>query len=216
MWRPIVCCGFTLALFAQTIDEVTVRRKTEIFITLERSLSTRTAQAGDKFYGTVAVPVTLDDRIIIPVGSYIIGQVDASRKPGRVKGAGEIGLKFDTVILPDGTTRQIAAVVGSAEGYESGRPNEEGKIKAEGDQGEATAKGALGGGVSGGAIGAMAGRSWKGAGVGAGVGAATGAIIGLLTRNKDVVLPKGASVTVVLENDVRFVKPASGSRGRTL
>lgn len=201
---------------AQTIDEVIIPRKTEVFITLERSISTRTASVGDKFFGLVSVPLTQDDKIVVPVGSYILGHVDSTRRAPRVKGEGELVLRFDTVILPDGTTREMRAAVVSAEGHHTDKTDEEGTIQAPGEQGEDTAKGAAAGATAGGTIGAIAGRSWKGAGIGLGAGAATGAVIGALKRNKEVVLPKGSSITVVLDKDIRFVKPAPHKSGQPL
>lgn len=204
----LLCLMFSLGVvLAQTLDEVVIPAKTEIFLTLERTVSTRTASAGDKFYGRVAVPLTLEDRIVIPAGAYIIGHVDHSKKPGSVKGKAQIELKFDTIILPDGTTRQIRAVAESAEGYQSDPRDEEGKIEASGSQGRETAETAAGGAVTGGVIGGVATRSWKGMGVGSAIGAAGGAIAGVFKKGEDVVLPKGTSVTIQLHESVRFVRP---------
>jgi hypothetical protein len=206
MIQLIIVLLASTTLFAQTIDDVVIPRKTEIFITLGRTVSTKTATAGDKFFGQIAVPVTINDRIVIPAGSHIIGHVDKTKKPRRVKGEGEIALRFDTVILPDGTTRQIAAALASAEGYEA-TAGEEGVIVAESDQGEEAAAGAVKGAVTGAGIGGIAGRSWKGAGIGSIAGAATGAVIGVMKKNNEVVLPRGTSLTVQLDQDVRFIKP---------
>ena len=63
-------------------------------------MNTKSARSGDKFSSQVEVPVTAHDRIVIPVGSYIIGYVDKSKRAGRLKGKAELTLKFDTVILP--------------------------------------------------------------------------------------------------------------------
>jgi hypothetical protein len=213
MLKLIIVLLASTSLFAQTIDDVVIPRKTDIFITLGRTVSSKTAAAGDKFFGQVAVPVTIDDHIIIPVGSHIIGHVEKTQRPRRVKGEGEITLRFDTVILPDGTTRHIAAALASAEGYEA-TTGEEGVVTAESDQGDEAAAGAVRGAVTGAGIGGIAGRSWKGAGIGAAAGAATGAIIGVMKRNNEVVLPRGTSITVQLDQDVRFVKPEPAvSRG---
>jgi len=207
--------GLCSYLGAQTIDELTIPRKTEIFITLERTISTRTASTGDKFFGRIAVPVTANDKIVIPVGSYIIGHVDISKQAPRVRGKAELGLKFDTIILPDGTTRDMEAMLGSAEGYETAT-DEEGKIRASGGEGDVVGKGAVAGGTIGGTMGGIGTRSLKGVGIGAGAGAATGAIIGALRKNKEVDLPRGTSITVILDSDIRFTKPASPSQGKPL
>jgi hypothetical protein len=216
MLRLLVLVALCGVLRAQTIDDLTIARKTEIFITLERSISTRTATTGDKFYGRIAVPVTQNDKIVIPVGSYIIGHVDTSKEAPRLRGKAELGLRFDTIILPDGTTREIEAVVASAEGYENSSPNEEGKIQASGGQGADVGKGAVAGGTIGGTMGGLGTRSLKGVGIGAGAGAATGAIIGALKKNREVDLPRGSSITVILDNDIHFTKPAPPAQGKPL
>ncbi|MBI4455483.1 MAG: hypothetical protein HY644_06250 [Acidobacteria bacterium] len=195
-------------LFGQDLDSVVIPAKTEIFVTLQRTLSTRTASLGDRFYGTVSVPVTLNDKIIIPVGSWILGHVDWSKKPGRLKGKAEIELKFDNVVLPDGRTREIRAAVQSAENYSTSQISKsEGAVVAEGGQGKETAEGAAKGAVTGAVVGAVAGRSLKGAGVGGLAGAAAGVVVGIFKRGKDVELRKGDTVTIQLTEAVRFVKP---------
>jgi len=192
---------------AQTLDEAVVPRKTEIFVKIQRSLNTRTARTGDRFHGQVEVPVTLEDQIIIPEGSFIIGHVDVSRSGGRVKGKAEMRLLFDTVILPDGTTRDIRAVLSSAEGQTLSPTGEDGTLQGQGGQAGEAAGTATKGAVPGAGIGAIAG-GWKGAGIGAAAGAATGALVGLLKHGKPVELPRGTSITIQLEDDIQFVKPS--------
>lgn len=192
----------------QLIDSVTIPAKTEIFVTLDRTINTKSAQAGDRFHGRVAVPITQNDQIVIPEGTYVIGFVDFAKKPGRLKGKGELRLRFDTVILEDGTTRKIQAVLQSAEEQRNKPGTEDGTLESSGgSQSADAAGGAAGGAVTGGVVGGLGAGSWKGAGVGSAIGAATGALIGALKKGNQVVLPKGTSLTIQLENDVRFVKP---------
>lgn len=216
MFRVLVSLLFCACALGQTIDEVVLPAKTEIFVSLERSINTKTATAGDKFYGRVAVPVTANDKIVIPEGTHIIGHVDYTKKPGYVKGKAQLELKFDTVILPDGTTRQIQAVVESAEGYQTRPDEEEGTIEASGSQGKETATGAAGGAVTGAVIGGVSRGSVKGLATGAAIGAAGGAIIGIFQKGEQVVLPKGTSITVQLNDSIRFVKPEPRNPGTRL
>jgi len=215
----ILFLAFSGFCLGQTIDEIVVPRKTEMFVTLERALHTRTAVPGDSFFGRVAVPWTQNDKILIPAGSYVKGQVETAKKAGRIKGTGEITLRFNLLILPDGTTREFQAMASSAEGYETKSGNEEGTVKAQSEQASDVGRGAMVGAPVGATVGAVAGaagdnrdydwsRARTGALIGAGAGAGVGALVGLLLRNKEVDLTKGTVITVVLDKDVRFVKPA--------
>ncbi len=195
-------------------DNLVIPRKTDVFINLERSLSSRSASSGDRFHARLAVPITVDDRIVVPVGAYLIGSVDDTRKPGFFKGKGELYLTFDTIILPNGVTRKMVGVVQSAEGHRSGEGGE-GKISATSSQSDEVVEGAkLGAGV-GGIVGGASG-GLKGFGVGTALGVATGAILGLIAKGENVELPRGASLTIQLEQDVRFVKPDEPPVGKPL
>ena len=154
----IVACATS---FAQTLDDAVIPRKTEIFVQLKRSLNTKTARTGDRFHSQVEVPVTVEDKIIIPKGSFIIGHVDVSKTGGRVKGKPEMRLLFDTVILPGGTTRDIRAVLASAEGQKLDETREDGTIQGQGGQTGEVAGTATKGAIPGAGIGAIAG-GWKG------------------------------------------------------
>ncbi|MBI4446949.1 MAG: hypothetical protein HY645_13720 [Acidobacteria bacterium] len=200
---------------AQTLDDVIVPSKTEMFVEIERAINTRTAKSGDKFYARLAVPLTINDKIILPVGTFLLGYVGEAKRAGYLKGKASLDLKFDTVILPDGITRRMEAIIQSAEGAEKSA-DEKGSLEGSGSQGKETAAGAAGGAVTGGIVGAVSGRSWKGLGAGTAIGAAGGAIIGIFKRGKDVSLPRGASVTIQLTDDVRFSKPESPPAGTRL
>ncbi len=218
--RLLFCFLAASLSFGQTLDETVVPRKSEIFIRLQRSLNTKTAQTGDKFSSVVEVPVTVDDRIVIPVGSYIIGFVDKSKKPGRLRGKAEMTLKFDTVILPSGVTRYMRAAVQSAEGYESDPENEDGQIRGSGSQaGEiasAAVRGAITGAVIGTATGTYRGSAGRGAAIGTGLGAAGAGLMALLKKGREVALPKGTSLTIQLLDALSFEKPTPHRTGKNL
>ncbi|RPJ55980.1 MAG: hypothetical protein EHM23_24765 [Acidobacteria bacterium] len=216
----ILFLAFSGFCLGQTIDEIVIPRKTEMFVTLERAIHTRTAVPGDSFFGRVAVPLTQNDKIVIPAGSYVQGLVETAKKAGRIKGTGELTLRFNLIILPDGTTREFQAMASSAEGYETKSGGEEGKVKAQSTQGSDVGKGVIYGAPTGASIGAAAGIGGDGRRedvlsgvrtgtlVGAGAGAGVGALVGLLLRNNEANLVKGTVITVVLDRDVRFNKPA--------
>ncbi|MFZ0426695.1 MAG: hypothetical protein WAO20_01165 [Acidobacteriota bacterium] len=216
----LVAGSTCLAAGPSSLDGVVIPRKTDLFIELMRSINSKTAQVGDKFAATVQVPVTVGDKIVIPVGAYVIGHVADSKAAGYIRGKAQMLLGFDTVILPDGTTRQIRAVVQSADQYSPDPADESGRVQAPGDAGKevavGAAKGAATGAITGATIGIFRGQTLRGAGIGSLAGAAGGALIGLLDKGEEVELPKGAGVTIQLQEDIEFVKPEATQEGRTL
>lgn len=222
MAAAILLAGGTSPAAAQDegLDSVVLPRKTDLYIQLQKGIHSRTARDGDKFSAILEVPVTQNDAIVLPVGTYVLGQVVRSKGAGRVKGKSELLLAFDTVILPSGLTRKITAIVDSAERYSTRDDLEEGTLQAPGSQaGEVAVGGASGaatGAITGATVGVFRGETLKGAGIGAAVGAAGGALLSLLKRGEDVELPRGSSLTIQLQEAVRFVKPPEPPAGKSL
>ena len=171
---------------------------TRLAVVLENGISTRTAKAGDSLYFHTAFPVTENNQVIIPVGSYLRGTLLETQRPGRVKGRGEFRLRLESLILPNGYTVDLLAVPRSAE--TAGTTDSEGKVTGEGGKGKdvgtvatTTATGA--------GIGAIA-DGGKGAGIGAAVGGLVGLGAVLLTRGPDAQLPRGTTLDIVLEREL--------------
>src|SRR6185437_7936308 len=75
---------------------------TRLPLVLHNAISTRSAQPGDPVYLETLFPIVIDSRILIPAGSYVSGEVTEAKRPGRVRGRGEIKIKLDNLILPNG------------------------------------------------------------------------------------------------------------------
>ena len=184
---------------------------TKIPVSMINSISTKTAQDGEKVYLETVFPILSSGRVIIPPGSYVSGTVTNIKRPGRVKGRGQFYLRFDAITLPNGVTRDFRANVGSLDGRASEELDKtEGKIKGEGDKtgdalkvGEVTMIGTGIGSLAGQAAGSLA----KGSLIGAGAGAAAGLAMILLTRGPDAVLAKGTTLEMVLERPLQFDEP---------
>jgi type IV secretion system protein VirB10 len=183
---------------------------TKIPLALLNSLNTKHTSEGDRVYLQTSFPIVLGGRIIIPKGSYVTGTVTEVKRAGRVKGKGEIFLRFDSLTLPNGVTRDFRARLGGADADAGELDRKEGKITGEGDKSgdarrvaETTAAGAGVGGVAGSA----AGHAGMGVGIGAAAGAVGGLASVLVSRGPDVVLPKGTSLEMVLDRPVHY-KPA--------
>lgn len=181
---------------------------TKIPLNLINSVSTKHSSEGDRIYLQTAFPILVNSRVVIPPGSYVAGTVTQVKRPGRVKGRGELYLRFDSLTLPNGVTRDFRARVGSLDGRATEElDKDEGKIKSEGNKsgdartvGEAAAAGASVGVIAGGA----AGRYGMGAGIGAAAGAAAGMMGVLLSRGPDAVLAKGSTIEMVLDRPLTF------------
>jgi type IV secretion system protein VirB10 len=210
----VLLCSF-MALLAsvhsQNLDGLVLPAKTEIFIRLQRTLNSKTVSPGDKFSAQVEVPVTHNDRIVIPVGSYLLGHVASKETAGYLEGKASMVLVFDTVIFRNGITRQLKAHVQSAEGYETNPESEEGELRADGNQGEEIAVGAATGAVIGlitaGTARVFGRGSPRAFEIGPGIGAAGGALLAALKKGEEVELRRGSSLTIQLQDEVMFVKP---------
>ena len=144
---------------------------TRIPLVLENTINTKNARVGDRLYFQTIYPVVVNSRILIPAGSYVRGSVTFAKRPGRIKGRGELHVRFEELTLPNGYTVDLQASLAGAGTTGNEEVNrEEGGIKGEGSKGEdvrtvATTTSAGAG------IGAIAGRG-KGAAIGAGGGGA--------------------------------------------
>jgi hypothetical protein len=185
----------------------TVATGTKIPLSLINSISTKHSVEGDRVYLETAFPVLVNGRIVVPVGSYVAGTVTQLKKPGRVKGRGELYVRFDSLTLPNGVTRDFRARIGGMDGTNDELDRAEGKVKGEGNKaGDARTIGeAAGAGASVGAIaGSAAGHAGMGLGIGAAAGAAAGLVGVLMSRGPDAVLPRGSTVEMLLDRPISF------------
>jgi len=173
---------------------------TRVAVALENGISTRSAKAGDSVYFHTTFPITQNNHIVIPVGSYLRGELLESKRPGRVKGKGEFRLRLDTLIFPNGYTVNLRAAPRSADSGGKETMDSEGKITGGGGKGKDVATVATTT-VTGAGIGAIADGA-KGAGIGAGIGGLVGLGAVLLTRGPEAELPRGSSLDIVLEHEL--------------
>jgi len=223
MWfrSSLLVVGLAMSLCAQTAQDEGLQRAesvkpgayvvetgTRVPLSIINSISTKHSAEGDRVYLETVFPILANGRVVIPPGSYVAGTVTQVKRPGRVKGRGELYLRFDSLTLPNGVTRDFRARVGSLDGRSSEELDRaEGKIKSEGNKsgdarsvGEATAAGTSVGVIAGSA----AGRAAMGAGIGAAAGATAGMLGVLLSRGPDAVLARGTTLEMVLDRPVSF------------
>jgi type IV secretion system protein VirB10 len=125
-----------------------------------------------------------------------------------VKGRGELYVRFDTLTLPNGVTRDFHGRIGSMDGNAKDEVDRtEGKVRSEGNKaGDARTVGEAG--AAGASIGTIAGAASGHYGMGAGIGAAAGAAAGmvgvLVSRGPDAVLARGSTLEMVLDRQISF------------
>jgi type IV secretion system protein VirB10 len=186
----------------------TVDAGTKVPLSLINSVSTKSSEVGDHVYLETAFPVLVSGRIVIPVGSWVTGTVTDIKKPGRVKGRGELYIRFDSLILPNGVTREFRARMGGMDASATGELDRaEGTVKSEGNKAgdmKTTAETAAAGASVGAIAGNAAGHGGMGLGIGAAAGVAGGLIYVLASRGPDAMIAKGATIEMTLDRSLTF------------
>src|SRR5262249_45096356 len=108
---------------------------TRIPLSMVNSVSTKNTSPGDRVYLETTFPIAVNGKIVIPAGSYVIGTITDAKRPGKVKGRGEFRLRFDSLMLPNGVTRDFRAQLAGLDGRASETLDKsEGTIKSEGNK----------------------------------------------------------------------------------
>lgn len=175
---------------------------TEIPLKLAQAITTKNAKVGDPVYAETAFPFTINDRVVIPAGTYVQGRISEVRRPGRVKGRAELLMHFTSMIYRSGYTVMLPGGVENMPGAEKQDVKDsEGTVRQAGNKGEdVKTVGKVA--ATGAGLGGIAGRSVKGVGVGGAAGAAAGLGWVLLTRGPDMTLPAGTSVQMVIQRQM--------------
>jgi len=200
-------------------DGFVVPSGTKVPLSMINSISTKTTTEGDRIYLETVFPILANGRVVIPPGSYVAGTVTEVKRPGRVHGRGELYVRFDSLTLPNGVTRDFRARIGSLDGTAPDTLDKaEGKVKSDGNKGgdlKTIGEAAGAGAGIGGLAGSAAGHAGMGAGIGAAAGAAAGLVGVLLTRGPEAVLAKGTTMEMVLDRQLLF-SPAELDFGNSM
>lgn len=172
---------------AEEPKAVVVPAGTVITVRLGEALGSKISQTGQSFTATVATPVELDGKTVIPAGATAAGTVVDAKPLGKFKGAASLQIRLTSVNV-NGSDRPIETSSVS---------------RAQKGKGKRTAT-LIGGGAGVGAIiGGLAGGG-KGAAIGALAGAGAGTAGSVFTGNKDVVLPAESAVSFKLEQPLEL------------
>jgi type IV secretion system protein VirB10 len=198
-------------------ETIVVPSGTKVPLVLHNAVSTRNARPGDPVYLETTFPIVQDNKILVPAGSYVQGEIIDAHRPGRVKGTGEMRVRLTTMILPNGYTVRFDAVPSNAGTGGNETTGEEGEIRGDtnkaGDVGTVMKTTGAGAGIGG-----LASRTGTGAGIGAGAGAAAGLAAVLLSRGPELELPRGTTLEAVLDrpltldaSKINFTDPGRAS-----
>lgn len=179
----------------------TVPANTKFTGTLSQGvLSSELNKVGDEIKLSVDQPlVSSDNRVIIPVGSQIVGKISKIEPAGRTGKAATMDIDFNQIVTPDGQTYAIQGSVATEDGMLHGGTTKGRVLKALGT----TAVGAGLGAALGTAMGPLSGgKVGKGAIFGTAVGAGSGAVAAALQKGKDVTIGSGDKLEIKLDQPI--------------
>ncbi|HEX8815686.1 MAG TPA: hypothetical protein VF753_09310 [Terriglobales bacterium] len=181
--------------------ELTIPSGTKVPLVLKHAISTRGTHEGDAVYAETTFPLVVNNRVLIPAGTYVQGRITHIQRGGHISGRAEVLMHFTTMIYPSGYTVMLPAALDSAPGVDkTGVTDEEGTVKADSQTAEKV--GTIAGPAATGAVIGAAASGVKGLAIGGAAGAAVGTAIAMLTRGNDVKMDVGTSVEMVIQRDV--------------
>ena len=177
------------------VQSVTIPERTQIAVRLVESLDSGRNHPGDVFHGSLAQPIVVGDRVVIPAYSEVTGEVTDSKDAAHFSGSSSLSLTL-TSLSVNGKTYRIITEQFHQEGTARGKNTAE----------------KVGGGAGLGAlIGALAGGG-KGAAIGAGVGAGGGMAAQGLTRGQQVTLASESIVNFRLAESLTVTSVGTHQR----
>jgi hypothetical protein len=205
--------GLMLALLMQPVSlaapDTILPETTRITLQLNNLLSTKVNSEGDSFTAYVTTPVSLGDKIVIPKGSVVTGSISRIIRPGRFKGKAVMNVLFQSIEIPGRGQLPIVASLAKIGSEGNGGVRSEGTVEGEGSEGSDIGRIVMPGAVGAG-IGSLAGGG-KGAAIGAGIGAAIGLATVFAARGKEIDVPRGSTLDIVLVKPLIIPAEVEGS-----
>jgi len=186
---------------AMKVPQFEIPAGTKVPLALKNAVSSKSTHEGDAVYAETVFPLVINERVLIPAGTYVQGRITHVQRGGHIKGRAEVQMHFTTLIYPSGYTVLLPGSLDNIPGADkTSMSGEEGTVKQDSQTAEKIGT-VAGTAASGTLIGAAAGGG-KGAAIGAGVGGAVGTAIAMLTRGNDVRLDAGTTVEMVIQRPV--------------
>src|ERR1700747_3685701 len=128
-WMFLPCLFLATLLTAQT--NAPVPAGTALMVRLETTLATFSNHVGDPFRGSLAHPVVVEGKTLLPAGTVVEGRVTKLSEPRRISGKPTIGIFPEHILMPDGQRYMLNAILVDTD-IKGTDVNEEGMFKGSG------------------------------------------------------------------------------------
>lgn len=156
-----------------------------ITVRMGDTLSSKTAQTGQTFTGTLANGIAVNGKVVVPAGSGVTGTVSEAKSAGKFKGEAILAVRLTSINIK-GVPHNV-----STDEY----------VVTQKGKGKRTAV-MVGGGAGGGAlIGGLAGGG-KGALIGGLIGAGAGTAGAAFTGNKELTIPAESAASFKMTSSI--------------
>jgi hypothetical protein len=177
-------------------EPIVIPSGTVLTVRLQQALSSKTNTEGDPFNATLAQPLTVKGKTVVPAGSNVSGVVTEAHKAGRFKGGATLDIALNRLTINDKTYRLTTMTMAQTS-------------KGKGKRTAVMTSGGAGGGAL---IGGLAGGG-KGAAIGALVGAGAGVMGSAFTGNRDIEMPAESAVGFQLTKSLKLPPPKTSAEG---
>ncbi len=163
--------------------QVAVPTGTRLPLMLRNGISTRSAKAGDSVYFETVYPIAVNNRTVIPMGTFVRGEILEAKRPGRIRGRGQFRIALEQMTFSNGYLIDLRATPTSVDrdGREEVTP----------------------GGPAGGYAGSLARAPFRNSvAIGHAVGFATGLAVVLFTRGPEAELPRGTTIDSIFDRQL--------------
>src|SRR5437762_6263149 len=176
----------------RTFDELVISTDSVIGLQSDTTVTSERARVEDRVEARVTRDVKVADRVAIPAGSRAIGYVTQVERGGKFKEQAKLAIRFQTIVLADGTRLPISTAALEREGDSKGNST---AAKVGGAAVAGTILGAILGGGKGAAVGGLAG-----AGAGTAATAAGDRSVATLRAGEPITIRLLSPVTVTTES----------------
>jgi hypothetical protein len=175
--RGVLKIVIAMVALAAVAAASTIPAGTHVTVRLTSGISSRTAQAGQSFEGTLATDVVVNGKTVAQAGAPVRGKVTHVKPSGRLHAPGQLTLRLTSV---EGQAVQSSAVRRQGKSHTKSNATK------------------IGGGAAAGAlIGAIAGGG-KGAAIGMLAGGAAGTGLAAATGKQEAVFPTESALTFTI------------------